>query len=171
MRKPVPAVAVVLLLLLAGCSAPGVIEGDTVVYDDLDENQQDAFRDAIGSNTTLTGVDAAPFRNHDYVRYEGKQYRVGVSRSWSAAYTIEASPDDPPEDATVRAVSELPPDVRDEVRTAVTEGSYDAPVGKWDALPEPLNEVDYVRYGNETYELSYVVGDAVSRTLTAERVE
>ncbi|KPN30449.1 hypothetical protein SY89_01182 [Halolamina pelagica] len=171
MRKPAPAVAVTLLLLLAGCSAPGGIGGDTVAYDDLDESQQDAFREAIGDDATLTGVDAAPFRNHDYVRYEGKRYRVGVSRSWSASYTIEASPGGPPEDATVRAVEELPPDVRDEVRTAVTEGSYYAPYGKWDALPAPLNEVEYVTYGNESYELSYVVGDAVSETLTAERVE
>jgi hypothetical protein len=173
MRRALPAIALAALLLLAGCSGIPLGGGNSIAYDDLDEDQQVAFREATEreGGVDLAGVDAAPFRNNDYVRYEGHKYEVAVDRRRAASYTIDASLGDPSEDATVRAVDDLPPEVREEIRTAVTEGDYYAPVGKWDALPEPLNEVDYVHYENGTYELSYVIGDAVAEILTVEKVE
>jgi len=83
----------------------------------------------------------------------------------------EAPTENPPENSTSVPVSELPEAVREEVTTAVTEGEYYAPLGKWDSLPTSLQETEYVTYNNETYALTYIVGDAPERELTVEKVE
>ena len=113
-----------------------------------------------------------PFREHDYVRYDGDRYRITThAGKLYASYQIRASVGTPGEDAAVVALEDLPADVREEVRTAVTEGDYYAPLGKWDTLPESLQDTDYVRYDGESYEMNYVVGDAPAVVLTVERVE
>jgi len=210
MRKSVPTVALVAAILLAGCigtGAPGtdgsatptqtptetsttapptsMDEERVVAYEQLNDQQQAAFRDAIDGeasfvpNTSYVNGSAGydfehvdPFREHEYVRYEGELYEISThSGELYAAYQIRTSVGSPGENATVVALDELPERVRDEVRTAITEGEYDAPYGKWDSLPESLQNAEYVRYENETYETGYAVGDAWATVVTADEVE
>ncbi|ELZ96432.1 hypothetical protein C440_04773 [Haloferax mucosum ATCC BAA-1512] len=161
------------------------VESTKVVkYSKLNSGQQAAFEDAIrdeahfvpdspyiNDSAGYANVDSDPFREHDYVRYKGVIYRTSVT--WGdlyATYTIRASVGSPGDDDTVVTFESLPADIQDEVKTALTEGEYFAPVGKWDVLPEVLQDVDYVRYENQTYEMSHIVGDAPSEVLTAEKV-
>lgn len=112
------------------------------------------------------------FRNHEYVRKNGSHYRL----SWEggallASYGIEAVEQRPPENATVAALENLSARVSEPVRTAIENGSHATPFGKWDALPEQLDGVDYVRDGETYYRVSIIVGDAWPEQLRAERVE
>ncbi|MFD1526660.1 hypothetical protein ACFR9S_10195, partial [Halolamina salina] len=156
-----------------------------VAYEELNSHQQQAFRDAIDGeasfvpNTSYVNDSAGydfehvdPFREHEYVRYEGELYEISTHPGeLYAAYQIRTSVGSPGENATVVALEDLPERVREEVRTAIIEGEYYAPYGKWDSLPESLQDVEYVRYENETYETAYVVGDAWATVVTVEKVE
>lgn len=217
MRKPVGAVALAALVLLAGCGggvdtdspAPGVtptpsptesgtptesatptpspVDAPRVLsYSALDDEQQSAVRTAIDGEATFVPnssyiddsagyvAEDTPFRLHDYVRYDGSLYRIQLrSGEAYATYGIQASAASPGANDTTVAFENLPTDVRDEVRTAITDGSYAAPWGKWDSLPEPLGvgETQYVRYENQTYEMKYVVGDTRAAVLRLERTD
>jgi len=212
MRKSVPAVALAAVILFAGClggvgtpgtngsatptgtatetptATPATSTADServVAYEELNDQQRAAFRDAIDGeasfvpNTSYVNDSAGygfehvdPFREHEYVRYEGDRYRISThSGELYASYQIRTSVGTPGENATVVALEDLPERVRDEVRTAITEGEYDAPYGKWDSLPESLQDVEYVRYENETYGMGYAVGDAWATVVTLEKVE
>ena len=167
-------------------SPTATADPETVVaYSELKSQQQDAFRAAIDGevsfvpNTSYVNDSADyafdhvdPFREHDYVRYDGDRYRISThAGELYASYQIWASVGTPGANATVVALEDLPDSVREEVRTAVTEGEYSAPLGKWDSLPEPLQNAYYVRYDGETYEMNYAVGDAWARVMTVEKVE
>lgn len=213
MRKLVPAIALAALLLLAGCSGGAgtpetevsetptqtateratstpsptstVEPGSVIAYEDLNDQQQDAFRDAIDGevnfvpNTSYVNDSegyafehADPFQEHEYVRYDGDRYRISTHQGeLYASYLILTSVGSPEENETVVALSDLPASVREEVRTALAQGEYYAPMGKWDSLPESLQDVEYVRYENETYEMGYTVGDAWATVVTVEQVE
>ncbi|WP_435117692.1 hypothetical protein [Halolamina sp. C58] len=209
MRQSVPTVALAVAILLTGCiGGAGTPESPTptqtatetpsatpptstdepervVAYEDLNDQQRAAFRDAIDGeasfvpNTSYVNDSAGydfehvdPFREYEYVRYEGERYRIATHPGeLYASYQIRTSVGSPGENATVVALESLPERVRDEVRTAITEGEYYAPYGKWGSLPEPLQDVEYVRYENETYETGYVVGDAWATVVTVEKVE
>lgn len=159
--------------------------GDTVAYGDLSSRQQAAFEAAIDGEVRFVpdtpyvndseGYDIAivdSFKQHDYVRYEGERYRLSFrSGRLYAQYGIQATAGDPGEGDAVTALADLPEDVRDEVRTAIEEGDYHAPAGKWDSLPEPLAETGYVRSDGETYRMSYVVGDTWAPVMTTKKVE
>jgi hypothetical protein len=166
---------------------PATDESRTVAFDDLNADQQAAFRDALDGtvafvpNSSYVADDegypddqSAPFRDNDYVRYEGDLYRIdydyGAGELY-ASYGISASPGSPSDSETVTNFTDLPADLRDEVRTALVEGDYYAPAGKWDSLPQPLGDTDYVRYENETYRMEYVVGDQWADLMTVERVD
>ncbi|QKY21145.1 hypothetical protein B4589_012460 [Halolamina sp. CBA1230] len=209
MRKPVPAVALAAAILLAGCIGGVGTDGSAtatqtatetptvtpptstdeservVAYEDLNDQQQAAFRDAIDGeasfvpNTSYVNDSAGyefehvdPFQEHEYVRYDGDQYRISTTQGeLYASYQIRTSVGSPDENATVVALEELPDRVRDEVRTAIIEGEYYAPYGKWGSLPESLQDAEYVRYENRTYETGYAVGDAWATVVTVEEVE
>lgn len=217
MQQSVPAVALTVVLLLAGCTggvgtpvtdtsptatqtaestpteAPTATQsptstvesGSVVEYEELNSQQQDAFREAIDGeatfvpNTSYVSDSAGyafehvdSFRGHEYVRYDGDLYRISTrAGELYASYQIWTSVGSPGENATVVAFDDLPEDVRDEVQTAIAEGEYHAPFGKWESLPEPLHEADYVRYDGETYEMTYAVGDAWATVVTVEQVD
>lgn len=101
-----------------------------------------------------------PFSEHEYLRYDGRYYEIEIScgRLYNS-YGIEAASASPDGSVAVVPVEELPGSVREEVRAAVETGRYHAPMGKWDTLPEPLGDTAYVGYENETYWLTYSVGD------------
>lgn len=157
---------------------------NTVAFADLNERQQAAFEAALDGearfvpNTSYVAASEGfrydqigPFEAHDFVRYEGERYRLEFTQGpLYAQYRIDTSLGDPGEDDTVVAVGDLPGEVRDEVRTAIEEGEYFAPAGKWDSLPEPLHDTDYVRYDGETYAMGYTVGDIWAPVMSAERV-
>lgn len=214
MRKPVSAVVLAALVLLAGCN--GVVDapesdpaetttvpttGDettastgpsttvepsqVVAFDELTDRRQAAFRDALQGEATFVpnspaidesaGYDfqhVTPFERHEYVRYDGALYRISVSLGdLYASYGLRASTASAPDDATVVTYDSLPESVRDEVRKALDVGRHQVPMGKWDALPESLQDARYVRYENHTYEMTYIVGDAWAKVLTVEKVE
>ncbi len=212
MRKSAPVVALAAVILLAGClggvGTPGTDRSATptqtatetptvtpatstdgservVAFEELNDQQQQAFRDAIDGeasfvpNTSYVNDSAGydfehvdSFQEHEYVRYESELYEISTHPGeLYASYQIRTSVDTPGGNATVVALEDLPDRVRDEVRTAITEGEYDAPYGKWDSLPESLQDVEYVRYENETYETGYVVGDAWATVMTVEKIE
>lgn len=151
----------------------------------MNDQQQSAFREASRDDASFVpnssfiseseGYDfenVTPFQNHDYVRFDGELYRIRLQQGkLYASYLIRASISAPSDDDTVITFDSLPEDVQDEVKTAIADGEYYAPMGKWRSLPEPLRETDYVRYENRTYEMGYVVGDAWARVLTVEKVE
>ncbi|MBX0304113.1 hypothetical protein [Haloarcula salinisoli] len=166
---------------------PSPVDSSRVVsYTALTDEQQSAFRTAIDGEATFVpnssyindsaGYVASdnPFRLHDYVRYDGSLYRIQTARGeLYAAYGIQASAASPGANDTVVAFETLPADVQDEVRTAITNGVYSAPWGKWHSLPEPLGagETPYVRYENQTYEMEYIVADTWATTLRVERTD
>lgn len=167
-------------------SPPSTVESSKIVeYSKLSSGQQDAFKDAIqdearfvpnspyiNNSAGYANVDSDPFRKHDYVRYGGELYRISLTPGdLYASYTIRTSVGSPTDDETVVTFESLPEDIQDEVKTALTEGEYYAPLGKWDVLPEALQDADYVRYENQTYEMNYIVGDAPGEVLTAEKME
>lgn len=199
MGKIIPGLVLALLLVCAGCSENiSASKGDTakpttepapsgtvVEYRSLNDTQQSAFRDALQSEVSFhpdvpyinesRGYDSQaddPFLVHDYVRYDGALYQVRTERGeLYASYSLRASIGSPPDQSTVVGFDSLPDRIRDEVRTAITDGGYHAPFGKWDSLPEPLGDTEYIRYGNRTYEMRYIVGDAYETVLTVEEVE
>lgn len=161
------------------------VESSNVVeYSELSSGQQAAFKDAIqdearfvpdspyiNDSAGYATVDSDPFRQHDYVRYEGELYQISLTPGdLYASYIIRTSVGSPTDDDTVVTFESLPADIQDEVETALTEGEYYAPLGKWDMLPEALQDADYIRYENQTYEMNYIVGDAPGEVLTAEKV-
>lgn len=156
-----------------------------VDYRALTDRQQSAFRAALEGSARFVpnssfidesaGYDpdtGTPFRSHDHVRYDGDLYRIHLQRgNLYATYTIRASVGEPPGNASVVAFADLPAAIRDEVRTALTDGKYNAPMGKWHSLPDVLQTTAYVRYENRTYSLTYTVGDAWATVLTVEKVQ
>lgn len=216
MRQTVNAVALAVLLLLAGCmggldtadpetretttltetpTSPttSIVTPDSTTIDSsrvvdfasLTGQQQSAFRDALRDEASFvpnssyvnesSGYDfehITPFQDHAYVRYGGELYQIQLDPGeLYASYLIEAVAGSPDDDETVIEFDSLPTEIQDEVRTAITDGEYYAPVGKWDVLPESLQDADYVHYGNETYEMSRLVGDAWAEDLTVEKAE
>jgi hypothetical protein len=113
-----------------------------------------------------------PFQQNEYVRFDGGYYRITMRQgNLYASYGIIAKPATAEANATVVPLAELPDRVRNETREAIGDGQYNAPYGKWDSLPESLQEPDYVSYENETYDLSFVVGDNWGPVLAVDRVD
>ncbi|WP_436912170.1 hypothetical protein [Halosimplex marinum] len=159
-------------------------DANTVDYSALPPASQAAFDDALDGEISFvpdspyvegnhTVEAAGPFRGHAFVRKGDHLYRIDTAMDGRlyASYSIYADRASPDENATVTAYGNLSTEVRDEVRWAVENGSHDVPMGKWDSLPEELQETSHVRYDGEAYRLSYAVGDYWAETLTVERVD
>lgn len=157
--------------------------GDTIRYDELTADQRAAFDAALNGTATFAPdsphVDAqfdadevGPFYEYDYVRWNGTVYRISLtSGRLYAQYWIEATWTDDTDGRTVVALENLSTDVRDEVRAAVEDGSHTVPFGKWNSLPEELQNVDAVRDEDRVYALGYVVGDYWADVLTVDPVD
>jgi hypothetical protein len=166
----------------------GVTAENTVDYTALSPTEQRAFDTAVTDEagfgpervressyveSTYYPTDAADvFQNHEYVHKNGSHYRL----SWDTSpllpsYRIRTTEREPPENATVIALSELPASVREPVRSAAENGSYDVPVGKWSARPDAIDGVDYVRAENSHYRLTVDHGDYWADVLHAAEVK
>lgn len=164
----------------------GVSADNTVAFGNLTGYQRDAFERAMLDgeaqfipNTSYVDESEGfredrmtPFERNEYVRYDGGYYRLTMRQgNLYASYGIVARPAAAGENATVVALADMPDRVRNETREAVLDGQYNAPYGKWDSLPQSLQEPDYVRYENETYDLSFVVGDNWGPVMAATRID
>lgn len=165
---------------------PDVTAENTVDYDSLTPPQRAAADAAfqrqiqfvpdspyVGDDEGFNMEHMDPFRNNEYLRYDGSYYVIELTMSGDlyASYGIDAVPEEPGENDTVVSFDEVPDEVRDEVRDAIEAGSHYVPSGKWDSLPQPLSDMDYVRYENQTYRLEYVVGDYWAHELRLTRAE
>jgi hypothetical protein len=153
---------------------PDTPEPTTVAYGNLTATQQAAVDEALRGSATFVPDSpyvsddegfsyehVGPFQEHDYLRHDGQLYEIelGSMGELYAQYDVYASPGEPGANETVRPLSDLPENVRDEMRWAIENGSHTVPFGKWYSLPESLQETEYVGYENETYATSYAVGD------------
>jgi hypothetical protein len=114
---------------------------------------------------------ASPFKAHSVVRYEGQYYRPSFDSETGrlyATYEISASAGTSGANASVIGFQDLPANVSDEVRRAIVNGTYTVPAGKWNSLPDPL-PIRYIQFDDETYVMSYAVGDFWARTMTVEK--
>lgn len=169
-----------------GSPTPSVTpaDGNTVDYSELPPASRAAFDDALDGRISFvpdsphvegnhTAEAAKPFGDPDFVRKDGRLYRIDAAMDGQlyASYSIYADRDSPGENASVTAYANLSAEVSDEVRWAVENGSHDVPTGKWDSLPQELGDTTYVRYDNETYRMSYAVGDYWAVTMTVDPVD
>ncbi|GAA0262008.1 hypothetical protein [Halobacterium noricense] len=163
---------------------------NTVNYTELSDTEQrafdtaqqrqvgfapDAIRESPYVNRTYFPTDAQDvFQNHEYVLKNGTYYRL----TWHvgpivAQHIIEVSEREqaPPENATVVSLGNFTPDVREAVEKAIENGRYETTFGKWNALPDELDGVDYIRDGEQYYELSIGYGDYWGEEVRAEPVQ
>ncbi len=162
-------------------TVPDPTDGNTVDYANLSADAKAAFDAARDGEARFlpdsphvegdyfdpTALDE--FRDHEYVERNGTTYALSIhSGELYASYTIYADPASPGENASVVAHENLSANVSAQVRSAVENGSHDVPLGKWQSLHPDLADVEYVRYGGDTYRLSYAVGDYWVQVLTAE---
>lgn len=167
----------------SAASPPGV--NNTISFQKLNTTQQAAFHDALACNAKF-GPESKwlnvsrgysyqfqdQFEEYEYIRYDGGLYEIIFSRGeFIASYTISTSVVTPPEEEPVTAFEDLPSSIRGEMKEALTTGSYHAPPGKWGTLPEPIPNVEYIRYGNQTYEISATVSDGRLDVMSLERVD
>jgi len=154
---------------------------EVIGFQSLNASQRSAFHAAReGEVPFLPDPDAVngsvdeklfdTFDAHEYVRYEGELYRIEQSRTGFASYTVQSNPvDDSAENETVVPLSNVSVSFRDEVRAAITNGSYDASLGEWSSMPEPFDH--YVRYENQTYSFSVSPGLAMLPAMTVVKLD
>lgn len=162
-------------------------ESNTLVYADLSASHRRVFDAAVDGNARFVEQPIrespyvegkyfdpdllAAFEDYQYVRRNGTYYRISTRFDGAvASYSITAITEEPTERDTVIAFEDLPERLRDPVRWAIENGSYDVPPGKWASLPEGLSSVEYVRYSGKHYRMEYTAGDARVRVLIAEKV-
>lgn len=193
-------VGVALLVLLAGCQGftagstpaestadapPGATVTNTVGYEDLSPGAQRAFDAAVDGQAKFFAesdseyVDgpyfdpatAEPFRDYEFVRKNRTYYRLsGRFGRLYASYRIRALPAPVPTNATVTSLSALNASLRNPVRWAIENGTYNVPLGKWGSVPGDRRP-EYVRYSNETYRVGILAGDAWVEVWEAEPVD
>lgn len=156
---------------------------NTVAYDDLSAEARSAFAAAADGTARFVpdspyvegdayDADAADvFADHAYVVRDGTYYAVSLEPDgYVASYHIQTEPATVGQNDSAVAVEDLSPDVRDEVRSAVENGSHAVPPGKWSSQPPALEDHEYVRYEGETYRLMAIHGDHPTYELTVRRV-
>lgn len=167
-------------------TATTVEPSQVVAYDELTAEQQAAFQNALQGEATFVPdspyidepagyemSNSTLFERNEYVRYNGDLYDIGLGLGKAyAIHTIMAVTGDPPENATVIALENVSANASDVLRTTLTDGRYESGMGEWpDGLPGRLGTLEYVRYEDETYELTYGIGEEWAKVLTVKRVE
>jgi uncharacterized membrane protein len=165
--------ALTLPVVLAGCAGwvgggsttetPAVpadaTAGNTVAVGNLTDEERAAFREARNGTASFDpcggGYDPAyswVFRTHEYVRQGETYYRIDARRAGLVGreLTFELRPGDPGESATVADFGDLSSDERRAVREAIA-ARYAASARE--DPPPVFSGADYVRRGNETYEV------------------
>lgn len=161
---------------------------NTVIYTALSDTEQQAFdaaqqratgfapdsvRESPYVNRTYFPTDAKEvFQNHEFVQKNGSYYQL----SWDAGptlatYDIQITEQQLSENASVVALENLSPEVREPVQKAIENGSHDTPFGKWDSLPESLSNADFVRANGTHYKIDVIAGDFWADEMRAEPVE
>lgn len=191
-----PAIPMAVLFLLAGCSAPAggptvtptpatptdATAANTVAYGNLSAEARSAFDAAVDGSARFApdspyvegeayDVAAADvFGDHGYVTRDGTYYAVSLEPDgYVASYHIQAANATVGGNASVAPLGELSADVRDEVRSAIENGTHSVPPGKWNTLPAALSDHEFVRYEGETYHLAVVHGDHPTYELSVRR--
>lgn len=160
---------------------------NTLVYANLTADRQAAVDAAL--NRTVSFVpntsyvegrfhtgDAEPFSDAQFLRRGDRYYEISFSSGTGDLYatywiqTTRANESTVGNESVVR-LDALPSSVRAEVRWAVENGSHSTPAGKWDSLPGPLQNIEYVRHDGELYRITVAVGDYWAHQLTIDPVE
>jgi anti-sigma28 factor (negative regulator of flagellin synthesis) len=166
-----------------------VPELDSVDYAELSPVERRAFDRAVqgeavfvpGSVATSDSLDdsyfsqlvAGVFRVNDYVRKDGVLYRLNYEETGGplvASYTFQATESQPTGNETAVDFEAIPSRAKEPVRSAIENGSYEVPAGKWSAAPEGLRD-RHVRYNGSVYRINIAVGDEFSDVLRAEKIE
>lgn len=172
----------------ADATPPGATETNTLEYAELSATQKRAFDASVdgGARSLDESVRESPyvegvyfdpgvfeaFESPEYVRKNETYYRISTRHGNTiASYHIEATEEEPAENATVVAFENLSTRTGEPVRWAIENESYQVPPGKWRTLPRNLSRADYVRYDGRHFALGYTVGDAWPLVLTAEEVD
>jgi hypothetical protein len=164
-----------------------VPELNRIDYSELSPAQQRAFDQAVGDEARFVRglgaqspyldesyfaeTAATPFKTHDYVCKDGVLYELEYSDTLGpliASYYFQATESQPTENQTVVDFEAIPTRAKNPVRSAIENGSYQVPPGKWSSRPELGSR--FVRYNGTVYEISIAVGDSWAETLRAERV-
>lgn len=157
---------------------------NTVAYGNLSAEARAAF-DAALNDSARFGPDspymademfdvaaAEVFGDHAFVRRQDTFYAVTLqTEGYVASYHIRAANATVSENASVVAFENVSADLRDEVRSAIENGSHSEPPGKWDSVPPALEDYEFVRYEGETYHLSVLHGDHPTFELMVTPVE
>lgn len=156
---------------------------NTVSYANLSAEAQTAFEAALDGTARFApdsayiegdtfDVDAAEvFGDHAFVRRGDTYYAVTLQHDgYVASYHVRAANATVSENASVVAFEDLDAEIRDEVRSAIENGSHSVPPGKWRSPPAALEDVEFVLYESETYHLSVLHGDHPTFELTVTPV-
>ena len=162
---------------------PDATAANTVAYGGLPAEARSAF-DAARNGSARFAPDspyvdgdaydvsaADAFSDHSYVRRDGTLFAVSLEPDgYVASYQIRAASATTSQNAPVIPLANISDGVRDEVRSAVENGSHSVPPGKWSTKPAALEDAEFVRYEGETYHLSVLHGDHPTYELTVRPV-
>ena len=162
---------------------PDATAANTVAYGDLSSEARAAFDAALDGGARFApdspyvegeafDVNAADvFGDNAYVVREGTYYAVSLEPDgYVASYHVRADSATVGGNASVVALENVSAEVRDEIRSAVENGSHSVPPGKWSSLPPALEDHEFVRHGGTTYHLSVLHGDYPTYELAVRRV-
>jgi len=156
----------------------------TIAYGNLSTDAKAAFDVAVDGEARFgpdspylddelfDATTAEVFGEHKFVTRDGTYYAVSLqTEGYVASYHVRAANATVSENASVVAFENVSAGVRDMVRSAIENGSYSVPPGKWNSAPAALEDLQFVRYRGETYHLSILHGDHPTFELTVTPVE
>lgn len=156
-----------------------VDEGNTFEYSELSATEKRVFDEATEHGARF--VDGVPhndseyydpdvartFEDHEWVVRNETFYRVSTGEDLKPLYDVEAIEELPPENATVVSLPNVSAPSRNYVSRAIENGTYTVPLGE--PYPDDVEYGDYVRYGNQTYEIHVGHGDLLVTVVRAEQ--
>lgn len=154
-------------------------KSNTIKYAELTASEKRAFAEAVEHSARF--FDGLPhddseyydpdvartFETHQWVVKNGVFYRISAYESLTPMFDVEATKAKPPENATTVALGNVSTPSRNYVRRAIENGTYTVPLGN--PYPDDIDRGDYVRYGDETYEVSVGHGDLLVTVVQAEK--
>lgn len=157
---------------------------NTVVYDELSEAERRAVDAAIRNEARFYDATDAPegaftdtdlfhsLRDYEYVRQNGTYYRLSTgTKMCCPSYHLYATPTEPAHNVPTLDFQNLSENGRRIVHRAIENESSATEIEERDSLPDDMPFGEYVRHGNQTYRLQFVVGDGAVHVLEADKVE